>query len=390
MGVDGLLKDGFFSEEPKLSYWPAGYPILLWPLAAISVSKFFYFVSFLQSIFFAYSTYFFTNKLRTSSLKFLAFWTSILITFNPTLSLSSLAVGYESPIAACFMMIAGIVWANRNPTSDKKFWVQVVCVGAWFALATFMQPRFLLMAVIVAALWALKVASAKIRIGILVGVISIMMIAPTIMIYRNAVAVDQAKISNNFSSALRIGAGPETSGAYKRTGPEVQCPTTKPNEPLTDNQYALCIAKWYATNPVDTVRLSFNKSKYFWSPWSGPEAEGSMARNPWLNISPAHQIATGSQSGFDLIYGRVGVFISYLWMIGQLIFLFVGYRSLRKIGADEKFLARIALAPVVLSWLISIGTIGDHRFRIPTMSMSIFLQVVAFLAIRKKLNERVG
>jgi len=45
---------------------------------------------------------------------------------------------------------------------------------------------------------------------------------------------------------------------------------------------------------------------------------------------------------------------------------------------------------VVLSWLISIGTIGDHRFRIPTMSMSLFLQVAAFLSIRKKLNDKVG
>ena len=25
-GVEGLLTSGFFSEEPKLSYWPAGYP----------------------------------------------------------------------------------------------------------------------------------------------------------------------------------------------------------------------------------------------------------------------------------------------------------------------------------------------------------------------------
>jgi hypothetical protein len=73
-----------------------------------------------------------------------------------------------------------------------------------------------------------------------------------------------------------------------------------------------------------------------------------------------------------------------------MLFLFIGYRSLRKIGADENFFANVVATPVVLSWFISIGTIGDHRFRIPTMSMSLFLQVVAFLAIRKKINERVG
>jgi hypothetical protein len=73
-----------------------------------------------------------------------------------------------------------------------------------------------------------------------------------------------------------------------------------------------------------------------------------------------------------------------------MLFLFIGYRSLRKLGENEKFFANIVMVPIVLSWLISIGTIGDHRFRIPTMSMSIFLQVAAFLAIRTKLKEKVG
>jgi len=389
-GVDGLIKEGFFSKEPKLSYWPAGYPILLWPIAAISVSKFFYIVSFLQSIFFAYSTYFFTNKLRTSSLKYLAFWASVLISFNPTLSLSSLAIGYEAPIASCFMMIAGLIWANVNPTFDRKFWLSVAYVGGWFALATFMQPRFLLIAIVVAVLWALKVVGTRNRIRIAALITAIMMIAPAIMIFRNSVVIDKATISTNLGVTMRIGAGPETSGGYQRKGPEVPCEPKALATSVTDNEVVICVLKWYLTNPVDTARLSFNKALFFWSPWSGPKVEGTMARNPWLKISPAHQVTIGSQSGRDFVYGPFGILVSWGWILGQMIFLFAGYRSLRRIGTDEKFLARIVLTPVVLSWLISIGTIGDHRFRIPTMSMSIFLQVVAFLAIRKKLNERVG
>jgi hypothetical protein len=385
-----LLKDGFFSEEPKLSYWPAGYPLLLWPLAAISVSKFFYIVSFLQSIFFAYSTYFFTNKLRSSSLKYLAFWASMLITFNPTLSLSSLAIGYEAPIASCFMMIAGIIWVNVNPTINKKFWLSVAYVGGWFALATFLQPRYLLIAFIVAIMWALKVVGTKNRIRIAALVTVIMMIAPGIMIFRNSVVIDKATISTNLGVTMRIGAGPETSGGYQRKGPEVPCEPKAPATTVTDNEVVICVVKWYLTNPLDTARLSFNKALFFWSPWSGPKVEGTMARNPWLKISPAHQITIGSPGGRDFIYSGFGVAVSYGWIIGQMLCLFIGYRSLRKLGENEKFFANIVMIPVVLSWLISIGTIGDHRFRIPTMSMSIFLQVVAFLAIRKKLNERVG
>ena len=389
-GVDGLLKDGFYSDEPKLSYWPAGYPLLLWPIAAISTAKFFYIVSFLQSIFFAYSTYFFTNKLRTSSLKYLAFWVSMLITFNPTLSLSSLAVGYEAPIASCFMMIAGIIWANANPVLDKKFWINVAFVGGWFALATFMQPRFLLIAIIIAVLWALKVVGTKNRIRIAALVTVIMMVAPAIMIVRNMEVINKATISTNLGVTMRIGAGPETSGGYSRTGPEVPCEPKAPATTVSDNEIVICVIKWYLSNPVDTARLSFNKALFFWSPWSGSEGEGTMARNPWLKISPAQQIALSSKGGQDLVIGPIGVLVSWAWIIGQMFFLFAGYRVLRKMGTDEKFLANITLTPVVLSWLISIGTIGDHRFRIPTMSMSIFLQVAAFLVIRKKINERVG
>jgi hypothetical protein len=389
-GVDGLSKEGFFSEEPKLSYWPAGYPILLWPFAVISISKFFYMISFLQSIFFAYSTYFFTNKLRNSSLKYLAFWASILISFNPTLSLSSLAVGYEAPIASCFMMIAGLILATFNRPIDKKFWIAVASVGGWFALATFMQPRFLLIAIIVAVLWALKVIGTKNRIRIAALITAIMMVAPAIMIYRNSVVIDSATISTNLGVTMRIGAGPDTTGGYARKGPEVPCEPVASATTVTDNEIVKCVIKWYISNPVDTARLSFNKALFFWSPWSGPKVEGTMARNPWLKISPVQQISVGSQSGRDFMYSWFGVAVSYGWIIGQMLFLFMGYRSLRKLGPDEKFFANVLITPVILSWLISIGTIGDHRFRIPTMSISIFLQVAAFLAIRKKINEKVG
>ena len=158
----------------------------------------------------------------------------------------------------------------------------------------------------------------------------------------------------------------------------------------TDNDVVLCVIKWYLSNPIDTVRLSFNKSIFFWSPWSGPIADGTMARNPWLKISPVQQVATSSVSGQNLVAGPIGTAISYLWILAQVALLFMGYRRLRRLGPDEKFFANVITIPIVLSWLISIGTIGDHRFRIPTMSLSLLLQVAAIFAIRKRLNDKVG
>jgi hypothetical protein len=282
------------------------------------------------------------------------------------------------------------MWTNTNPTLDKKFWLDVAYVGFWFSLATFMQPRFLLIAVIIAVLWALKVASTKNRIRIVALITSIMMVAPAIMIFRNIEVIDKATISTNLGVTMRIGAGPETSGGYNRTGPEVPCEPKAPATSVSDNELVMCVLKWYLTNPLDTARLSFNKAIFFWSPWSGPEATGTMARNPWLKISPTQQVGKSNQSGQDLVFGPIGILISYLWIIGQVLFLFLGYRSLRKLGRDELFFARVLITPVLASWLLAVGTIGDHRFRLPTLSMSLALQVIAFLSIRKKINDRVG
>jgi hypothetical protein len=102
------------------------------------------------------------------------------------------------------------------------------------------------------------------------------------------------------------------------------------------------------------------------------------------------QVGSSNQEGQGLVFGGLGVVISYLWIIGQVLFLFLGYRSLRKLGRDELFFARVLITPVLVSWLLALGTIGDHRFRVPTMSMSLALQVIAFLAIRKKINNRIG
>ena len=390
-GVEGLFAEGFFSDEPNLSYWPAGYPILLWPIAVISTAKFYLILSLIQSILFTYSTYFLTNKLRRSSLKFLAIWVSIMITFNPTLSLSTLTIGYEAPIAACFMMIAGLILGTLNKPIDRRFWVAVACVGCWFSLATFMQPRFLLIAIIVAILWALKITGKKNRVRIASLVIAIMMIAPATMIFRNAVSIDKATISTNLGITMRIGAGPETSGGYGRSGPEVPCEPKAPATVVTDNELVVCVLKWYLTNPADTARLSISKAILFWSPWSGPLSyNGTMARNPWLKISPVQNFSTSSVSGQKLVAGPIGTSISYLWLFGQIALLFIGYRSIRGLGPNEKFFANVVMASIVLSWLISIGTIGDHRFRIPTMSLSLALQVAALLAIQKHAALKLG
>lgn len=382
-GVDGLLNGGFFSKEGLLSYWPAGYPIIIWPLAALTITKFAYILSLIQSLFFAYSTYFLTMKLSRTSLKWLAFTASFLISFNPTLSLSSLVIGYESIVASCLIMIVGLVLSSDT---DKKRKINLFLSGLLFSIANFTQPRFIAIALAIYILWFLSVALKVQRAGLVAIGMALSLLLPTALIIRNQQAVGTATISTNLGVTMRLGAGDSTSGGYNHSGPIVPCNPKSGEQGVSDSQLVQCVIKWYLANPAKTLKLAVNKTQYFWSPWSGPKAEGTMARNPWLKVSPVQNIKN-SKEGAKLAFGPIGIFISYLWILGQITFLLLGYWTIRRRGKFEATFANLLLAPVVLSWLISIGTIGDHRFRIPTMGLSLVLQAAGFLLIREKTTK---
>lgn len=386
-GVDGLLNQGFFSSEGKLTYWPAGYPLLIWPFAALSVSKFVYMLSIIQSLFFAYSTYFLTKSLSKTYLSYLAFTASFLISFNPTLSLASLTIAYETPVASCLMIALGVAIRGLiHESATKITFKQILLIGLWFGLASFMQPRFILVAAIFILICALYSFVLKYQIKLAsIGLVALMLL-PAVLIYRNTEAVGKATISTNLGTTMMLGVGEETLGAYKRIGPAISCEPSAPGESLSDNQVVACVLKWYATHPIKTAKLAFHKSLYFWSPWDGPVAEGTMARNPWFKISPVQKIQK-TNTAVKLVNGNVGKTISYLWLFGQLALLLYGFLSLYKRKGSGRKVAVLTATPVMLAWLITLGTIGDHRFRIPTMGLSLLLQAAGILAIRERTTK---
>jgi hypothetical protein len=386
-GVEGLLNQGFFSTEGKLTYWPAGYPLLVWPFAALSVTKFIYMLSVIQSLFFAYSTYFLTKSLTKTRLSYLAFAASFFISFNPTLSLGSLTVAYETPVASCLMMALGIAITALNKDSDTKFgFQQIAFIGLWFGLASFMQPRFMLVAAVFIFICVLYSAGRNYQIKLAsIGIIALMLL-PSVLIFRNSEAIGKATISTNLPATMSLGVGEETLGGYNRIGPGIKCEPSEPGAKISDNQLIACILTWYATHPVKTAKLAFHKSLYFWSPWSGPVAEGTTARNPWLKISPVQQMQK-TTSAVNLIQGYFGKTISYLWLVGQFALLVFGFLNLYKRGGIGMKVALLSATPVLLAWLITLGTIGDHRFRIPTMGLSLLIQVAGILAIRDKTTK---
>ncbi len=114
-----------------------------------------------------------------------------------------------------------------------------------------------------------------------------------------------------------------------------------------------------------------------------------MARNPWLKISPFVSIGSNSQSGNDLVNGAFGKLISWIWMLGTLALLGFGIFRLWNAQGLARYTGLLAGVIVLANWIISVGTLGDHRQRLPIMTLSLFLQVIGFASLVQKKKYRI-
>jgi len=376
MGYNALLKDGVFSPESILNYWPAGYPLVILFLSILGKSWALTTLSIVQSAIFSFAAYFFATQISKTRLKKFAFLAFLLIIFNPTLSLSSIAVGYESFTASGILIVVGLIVKDFIEKDDKNFLKYLIISSTVVGLLSFMQPRLIVTGILLNVFWIMT------RKGIKAGALAVVLTSvvtllfPASLIYRNNQAIGINSISTNLGVTMNLGAGDGATGGYVGSGSKAGVPCeTQGNSAQQDNQRVKCILNWYVSNPTKSLELFYNKSIYFWSPWYGPIANGTMARNPWLTVNPLKNIAT-TQDGINIVYGGFGKFISWLWLLGGLALLFYGFFTLWRKNSLERFIGNLVMIAVTTNWLITLFTIGDHRFRIPIMGMSLFLQAI--------------
>jgi hypothetical protein len=374
MGYNALLKDGVFSPESILNYWPAGYPLVLLFLSILGKSWALTTLSIVQSAIFSFAAYFFASQISKTRLKKFAFLGFLLILFNPTLSLSSIAVGYESFTASGILIVVGLIIKDFTEKDDKKFLKYLVVSSIVVGLLSFMQPRLIVTGILLNVFWIITRKGVKASSLAVVITLVVTLLFPASLIYRNNQAVGINSISTNLGVTMNIGAGDNATGGYMKEGYGVECDLSG-NPSQQDNQRVGCVLNWYLGNPIKAAELFYNKSIYFWSPWYGPAANGTMARNPWLFINPLKDIAA-TQDGFNVVYGGYGKVISWLWLLGGLALLLYGYFTLWRQNSIERFIGNLAMVAVTTNWLITLFTIGDHRFRVPIMGLSLFLQAI--------------
>jgi hypothetical protein len=388
-GLVALARDGFLSADGKLSYWPAGYPLLMWPLLILLKGSFFFGLALLQSLIYAFGCAFFIDELRRTRLTRFALPVALILTFNPTLALNTMAVGYELPAVALTLIAFAALMKNFRLSKPRVVSVEVIVASSSFLIATLMQPRLLVFAFSFLFIWSIAKYRPISAALFLAFSLSIVAIAPSIMIFRNSQANGFAAISTNLGTTMNIGAGPKSTGGYTNQATGVNCPNFVGNAAQQDSARIGCVLKWYLKNPSKTLVLSWNKSIYFWSPWFGPTANGTMARNPWRINHPLAETIK-SESGFSMVYGTGGKLLSWAWMFFTLVVMFYGFFILWRAGNLEQVLSLVALTTIIVNWLSSVATIGDHRFRIPSMGMSLFLQAVGFAALFLRKKRRLS
>jgi hypothetical protein len=301
----------------------------------------------------------------------------LLIIFNPTLSLNSIAIGYESFTASGFLIVVGLIIKDFTERNDKKFLKQLITSSIVVGLLSFMQPRLIVAGIFLNVFWIITRKSVKASSLAIVITLVVTLFFPATLLYRNNQAIGINSISTNLGVTMNLGAGDGATGGYVGPGSKAGVPCeTEGNSAQQDNQRVKCVLKWYVNNPTKSIQLFYNKTIYFWSPWFGSLGNGTVARNPWLTISPIKNIASSSIEGNQLVFGPIGKAVSWLWLLGGLALLFYGYFILLRQNYLERLIANLAMIVISTNWLISLMTIGDPRFRIPIMGVSLFLQAI--------------
>jgi hypothetical protein len=363
----------------------------MWPVIEIFRSHFFLALSLLQSLIYTAGSIWFVDEIsrtRASKASYLLAW---FLAFNPTLSLNTIAIGYELPVVAMLLISTAALLRYFSKNKTGLFSVETLVASAAFSLATLMQPRLLVIAFAFFVLWSLakyKLAMIAPFLALTMGIVSL---APVLMVYRNSEVHGYTAISTNLGVTMRLGAGPTAPGGYSNTGSgSVECPETSGNAAEIDRALVNCVIKWYLNNPLRSVELFWNKARYFWSPWFGPEVNGTMAHSPW-NLNHPLRSAAQTEEGFNFIFGPVGKFVSWLWMLLSLAFLVKGFLYLWRFGDLERLIGLSAGLVFFVNLVSSMLTIGDNRFRIPTMGLSLFLQAVGLASLyanQRLKNER--
>ena len=380
--AESIAREGLFSKSGSLSYFAPGYPFFLFTLHLLTGGLVFIFSSLLQTVLYSYSIYFFCKQLLRTNFNKITIPFAIIALFNPTLSLTSLVIGYESLIASLLLLAVGLLLLDITSEPSKSSELKLLASSTLLGITVWLSPRMILPGFLLLLVWGFFKKKSKNSLLATFLAISILLGFQASIIIRNVIATGNIVSQSSLGTLAMMGAGPSATGTYTNEDTGILCDVEGLSTSQSSNKKLKCAIQWYASNPVDGLELLWKKSYYLWSPWFGPLYGGTMARNPYLNFHPVRSSIT-TQSQLDLVMGIPGQIVSWVWILGGWLLLIIGFRSLFKYGGLPRMIGNITLMLIMSNWITTLLVVGDNRYRIPLMPLSLFLQLCGYMTVRK-------
>jgi len=380
--AEALHEDGIFSKSSLLMYFAPGYPVFLSILQFLAGNLVFVFTSLIQTLLYSYSIFFLGQQLLKTKFKKITFPFTVIALLNPTLSLSSLVIGYESLVASLFIFALSLLILDLTTAESKLSYSPLLISSVLLGITVWLSPRMILPGVLFLLSWVYIKNKFKKNLLATLLVIVIFLGFQASIIIRNEIATGNFLSQSSLGTLAVMGAGPNATGTYTDKDTGIVCDTEELSPSQASNKKLNCAIKWYTENPDQGLVLLWKKSYYLWSPWFGPLYGGTMARNPYLIFHPIKSNIT-TQSQLDLVMGILGQLVSWVWILGGWLLLMVGFRSLFKSGGLQKVIGNVTLMLIISNWLTVLVVQGDNRYRIPFMPFSLFLQLCGYMTVRR-------
>ena len=207
IGVNALSRDGFFSNQEILNYWPAGYPIFIYFFGIFGTSNALTILGFFQSAIFSYAVYLISIELFRNRFRRVSKTLCVFLLFNPTLSLNSLSIGYESLCASGFLIVTALAIKLFNTQKLKLSRILLISIGLILSFISSLQPRLIISGIFIGLVLFLKRTHFKKSIYKLAVFVILVISLPSALILRNHFASGLNVLSLNLGATMNIGAG---------------------------------------------------------------------------------------------------------------------------------------------------------------------------------------
>lgn len=351
-------------EVPGIPYFPAGYPLFLSVFYRVVDDP--RLATAVQVLLFGFATWIAYLLVRREFDLPVAALSTFLLCVSPGLFAASAELMYETMLGGGIVL--GFDFFSRSVRGAAQRRIPLAAAGViTLSLAATIQPKVVVVALLAIAWFAIRtrhlLAVSVLVLALLVG--------PLALAARNFYAVGDFATSRNLGATMAYGMHDDATGGSD-VGFAPPCAVT--SIPVEERSQFKCSIRWAIENPLEATWLGLKKVMYFSSPLVGPLA----GRGTWFHAFDFRRVLPDSL--LEAMWYRNLEFA--LWNVWTAVWglLVVGGAAIAARRYPRAGVWLFAI-PILAFALVSMGTIGDGRFRLPVAPFYSAFIAVAIMAI---------